>query len=140
MRQVADSSAKVFVDAFKKKFPDAPYVNQCARSAYVAVNLMAKAWEIAKTTDTDAGDRALESGITFDAPEGRVLLDPATHHLTMHMRLAQVQADHSVAFPHDFGPIEPWWLRTLGVNLVKANDAKQYLPGDDPRYVKYKKQ
>jgi hypothetical protein len=58
----------------------------------------------------------------------------------MHMRLAQVQADHSVTFPADFGPIEPWWLRTLGVNLVKTNDAKQYLPWDDPRYVQYKKQ
>jgi urea transport system substrate-binding protein len=139
VNQVANS-AKVFVDAFKKKFPDAPYVNQCARSAYVAVNIMAKAWEIAKTTDTDAVIAALESGITFDAPEGRVFLDPATHHLTMHMRLAQVQADHSVTFPADFGPIEPWWLRTLGVNLVKTNDAKQYLPWDDPRYVQYKKQ
>jgi urea transport system substrate-binding protein len=130
--------AKTFVEAFKKKFPDAPYVNQCARSAYVALNLMAKAWALAGTTDTDKVISALESGISFDAPEGRVLLDPATHHLTMHMRLAQVQADHNIAFPYDFGPIEPWWLRSLGVNLVRHNDAKQYLPADDPRYAKYK--
>ena len=55
-----------------------------------------------------------EFGIHFDAPEGRVLLDPATHHLTMTIRLAQVQADHSIKFVEDFGPIEPWWLRSSG--------------------------
>ena len=43
--------------------------------------------------------------ISFDAPEGRVLLDPATHHLTMTIRLAQAQADHSIKFVNDFGPI-----------------------------------
>jgi hypothetical protein len=80
---------------------------------------------------------ALESGISFDAPEGRVLLDPATHHLTMTIRMAQVQADHSIKFVHDFGPIEPWWLRSLGVNLVRSDDAKQYLPGDDKRFAKF---
>lgn len=133
-------SAKTFVDAFRAKFPDAPYVNQPARCAYTAVNLMAKAWEIAGTTDTDKVIAALESGLTFDAPEGKVLLDPATHHLTMTIRLAQVQSDHSIKFVENLGPIEPWWLRSLGVNLVRQNDGKQYLPWDDPRYAKYKKQ
>ncbi|MFO1057525.1 MAG: transporter substrate-binding protein [Dongiaceae bacterium] len=131
-------AAKAFVDAFRAKFKDAAYVNQPARCAYTAVHLMALAWERAGTTDTDQTISALESGIAFEAPEGRVLLDPATHHLSMTIRLAQVQADHSIKFVHDFGSLEPWWLRSLGVNLVRHNDAKQYLPGDDPRFAKYK--
>jgi len=133
-------SAKAFVDAMRAMFPDIAYVNQPARCAYVAVHLMAKAWEKAGTTDTDAVIHALESGLSFDAPEGRVFLDPATHHLTMPIRMAQVQADHSIAFVEDFGPIEPWWLRKLGVNLVRSDDARQYLPWDDADFAQYKKQ
>jgi urea transport system substrate-binding protein len=130
-------SAKKFVDDFRHMFPDAANVNQPARCAYVAVYLMAEAWKRAGSTKTDDVISALESGISFDAPEGRVLLDPATHHLTMTIRMAQVQADHSIKFVHDFGPIEPWWLRSLGVNLVRSDDAKQYLPGDDKRFAKF---
>lgn len=118
-------------------FPDAANVNQPARCAYVAVHLMAEAWKRAGSAKTDDVISALEFGISFDAPEGRVLLDPATHHLTMTIRMAQVQPDHSIKFVQDFGPIEPWWLRSLGVNLVRSDDAKQYLPGDDKRFAKF---
>jgi ABC-type branched-subunit amino acid transport system substrate-binding protein len=115
-------SAKKFVDDFRRMFPDAANVNQPARCAYVAVHLMAAAWKRAGSTNTDEVISAL---------------DPATHHLTMSIRMAQVQPDHSIKFVQDFGPIEPWWLRSLGVNLVRSDDAKQYLPGDDKRFAKF---
>ena len=130
---------KSFVKRFRNKFPDEPYINQPARCAYVAVHIMAEAWKRAGNTKTDDVISALESGITFDAPEGRVLLDPATHHLTMNIRMAKIDRKHNVNWVHDFGPIEPWWLRSAGVNLVRQNDAKQYLPWDDARYIKYKR-
>jgi branched-chain amino acid transport system substrate-binding protein len=128
---VTDSAA-AFVEQFRVKFPDAAYVNQPARSAYVAVQLMAMAWEEAGTTDTDAVINALESGLTFDAPEGSVTLDPATHHLAMNIRMAQVQDDHSVKMVADFGVIEPWWLRERGVDLTQKAESRQYTPSDDP--------
>ena len=139
IEEIPTAANQDFLAAWHAKWPDEPYVNQPARSAYVAVNLMAEAWRRAGTTETDAVISALESGITFDAPEGRVLLDPATHHLTMNIRMARVDETHAISWVHDFGPVEPWWLRTLGVNLVRQNDGKQYLPWDDPRYAKYKK-
>ena len=131
---------KAFLEAWHARWPDEPYVNQPARCSYVAVHIMAEAWRRAGSTDTDATIAALESGITFDAPEGRVLLDPATHHLTMNIRMAHVDETHTVSWVHDFGPVEPWWLRTLGVNLVRQNDGRQYLPWDDVRYEKYKQE
>ena len=139
IEEIPTAANKDFLAAWHAKWPDEPYVNQPARCAYVAVNIMAEAWRRAGTTETDAVIAALESGITFDAPEGRVLLDPATHHLTMKIRMARVDETHAISWVNDFGPIEPWWLRTLGVNLVRQNDGKQYLPWDDPRYAKYKK-
>ena len=42
-------------------FPDAANVNQPARCAYVAVNLMAEAWKRAGNTNTDDVISALES-------------------------------------------------------------------------------
>ena len=140
IEEIPTDANKAFIEAWRAKWPDEPYINQPARCAYVAVHIMAEAWRRAGTTDTDATIAALESGITFDAPEGRVLLDPATHHLTMNIRMAHVDETHAVSWVHDFGPVEPWWLRTLGVNLVRQNDGRQYLPWDDARYEKYKKE
>ncbi len=133
-----EEGAAAFNAEMRALFPDMDYVNQPARCAYVAVNLMAEAWRHAGTTETEATIAALQSGLYFDAPEGRVFLDPATHHLTMDIRMAQVQPEHGITFVHNFGPIEPWWLRKLGVNLVRHDDAKQYLPWDDPEFAKYK--
>ena len=140
IEEIPTDANKAFLEAWRAKWPDEPYVNQPARCAYVAVHIMAEAWRRAGTTDTDSVIAALESGITFDAPEGRVLLDPATHHLTMNIRMAHVDEAHKISWVHDFGPVEPWWLRTLGVNLVRQNDGRQYLPWDDARYEKYKKE
>ena len=140
IEEIPTDANKAFIEAWRAKWPDEPYINQPARCAYVAVHIMAEAWRRAGSTDTDATIAALESGITFDAPEGRVLLDPATHHLTMNIRMAHVDEAHAVSWVHDFGPVEPWWLRTLGVNLVRQNDGRQYLPWDDARYEKYKKE
>jgi branched-chain amino acid transport system substrate-binding protein len=54
------------------------------------------------------------------------------------MQLIRVDDKHQIDFVRNFGSIEPWWLRSLGVNLVRHNDAKQYLPWDDPRLAKFK--
>ena len=70
IEEIPTDANKAFLEAWHAKWPDEPYVNQPARCAYVAVNLMAEAWRRAGTTDTDAVIAALESGITFDAPEG----------------------------------------------------------------------
>lgn len=140
IEEIETDANDAFVDRFREAFPDEPYINQPARCAYVAVHLMAEAWRRAGTTETEAVIGALESGITFDAPEGRVLLDPATHHLTMQIRMAKVNEEHGVEWVHEFGPVEPWWLRSMGVNLVRENDGRQYLPWDDPRFEQYQQQ
>ena len=141
LEELADTNpnAKKFVTAIRGKYPDMAYVNECARCAYIAVNMMALAWAKAGTTDTDPTIAALQSGLSFAGPDGMVSLDPATHHLSMEMRMAQVQADHSVKFVADLGRVEPWWLKKLGVDLSAKAESKQYLPTDDPELSKYLK-
>ena len=138
VEETPTDSARAFVEKARAINPDEPYINQMTRCAYVAIHLMALAWERAGTTETQATIAALESGLSFDAPEGPVFLDPATHHLTMDIRMGRVNENHELEFVHDFGAIEPWWLRTLGVNLVRTDEARQFLPWDDPRLAQYK--
>lgn len=138
IEELPGDNAQKFVKDIRALDPELPYVNEMARDAYIAVHLTAKAWALAGTTEVEATIDALESGLSFDAPEGPVFLDPATHHLTSTMRLLRVDANHNIEFVEDFGQIEPWWLRSLGVNLVRTDDNKQYLPWDDPRLAKYK--
>jgi branched-chain amino acid transport system substrate-binding protein len=140
IEEIPTDANAAFIEAWRAKWPDEPYINQMTRCAYVAIHLMALAWERAGTTETQDTISALESGLSFDAPEGPVFLDPATHHLTMDIRMGRVNENHDLEFVHDFGAIEPWWLRTLGVNLVRENDGRQYLPWDDARYEKYKQE
>ncbi len=139
LEEIPTEASKAFVEAARRLEPNEPYISEMTRAAYIAVNLMAKAWTRAGTTETDAVLTALESGLSFDAPEGRVFLDPATHHLTMHMRIGFVTDKHEILMAEDIGAVEPWWLRSLGVNLVRQNDAKQYQPADDPSFAKYLK-
>lgn len=138
IEELPGASAKAFVAGIREIDPKAPYVSEMARDAYVAVNVLAKAWAVAGSTDTEKTISGLESGVSFDAPEGRTFLDPATHHLSSDVQLIRVGAKHEIEFVQDFGMREPWWLRSLGVNLVRKNDAKQYLPWDDARLAKYK--
>lgn len=46
-----------------------------------AVNLCAAAANNAGTTETDDVIAALESGLSFEAPNGTVMLEPCSHHL-----------------------------------------------------------
>ncbi len=138
VEETPTDSARAFVEKARAINPDEPYINQMTRCAYVAIHMMALAWERAGTTETQATIAALESGLSFAAPEGPVFLDPATHHLTMDIRMGRVNENHDLEFVHDFGAIEPWWLRTLGVNLVRTDEARQFLPWDDPRLAQYK--
>ncbi len=138
VEETPTESARAFVEKARAINPDEPYINQMTRCAYVAIHMMALAWERAGTTETQATIAALESGLSFAAPEGPVFLDPATHHLTMDIRMGRVNENHDLEFVHDFGAIEPWWLRTLGVNLVRTDEARQFLPWDDPRLAQYK--
>jgi urea ABC transporter substrate-binding protein len=139
LEETPSDSAKKFVAAARKLEPNEPYISEMTRCSYIAVNMMALAWKRAGTTKTEEVIGALQSGLSFDAPEGKVFLDPATHHLTMHIRIGYVNEKHEILLADDIGPVEPWWLRSLGVNLVRHDDAKQYQPADDPSYAKFLK-
>ena len=74
-----------------------------------------------------------EGDAGIDAPEGRVTIDPASQHLSHHMRMVSVNDRHEVAVLKDFGEIKPYWLGQVGCNLTKRDDNEQYSPSSLPR-------
>jgi branched-chain amino acid transport system substrate-binding protein len=118
-----------FVKRFREMFPDVPYIGEQTQNTYVGIYLYAKAVELAGTTDIPKVIEALESGISFDAPEGRVYLDPKTHHLVRDVRIVVVDENHELHFPKTYEQVWPDWLsREKGVDLTKKPEFVQYEP------------
>lgn len=80
---------KAFIKAYRGA-GNKDYVSNTTMNEYVALRLWAAAVAKAGSLDRNAVLKALESGLTFDAPHGKVALDPATHHCTYDMYLAEV--------------------------------------------------
>ena len=58
---------------------------------YQGFKLWAEAVKKAGSLDRTKLLTALESGITIDGPSGKVTLDPATHHCTLNVSIAEVK-------------------------------------------------
>jgi branched-chain amino acid transport system substrate-binding protein len=86
-------AAQKFVAAYKARFgADAP-VTACAEAAYFQMLMYARALAITGTDNPDAIIATLK-GMEFDAPQGRVRIDPSTHHTELWPRLGKINADH----------------------------------------------
>lgn len=85
-----DSDAnRAFVDRWHKRYgADYPVITEFASNTYQGMHLWAKAVEMAGTTDRLKVIEALETGISFDGPSGKVTIDPQTHHVKVDARMA----------------------------------------------------
>jgi branched-chain amino acid transport system substrate-binding protein len=84
--------ARRFVAEFKRRFgADAP-VTACAEAAYFQVKLFAKALQQAGVDDPEVVVSNL-LGMEYEAPQGRVRIDPDNHHTEVWPRVARVDAN-----------------------------------------------
>jgi len=128
MEELSTPANQRFVQRFYEMFPDADYINQEAQNNYVSIHLYAKAVEAAGTTDQAAVIEQLESGLTFDAPEGTVTLDGATHHLDHTMRIARADENHDLEFFGEQRRDETFLSETVGADLREVAETTQYRP------------
>lgn len=119
-------ASKSFVEKIKKAKPDSPYISELASATYEGVHLWALGVKKAGSIDRMKLIEALESGISFDGPSGKVLIDKATHHTTRNAFLAEVK-DRKWSVLESYPDVKP--LDTASVcDLVKnPNDTKQYV-------------
>ena len=139
IEEVPTKRNRDFVKRWYEMFPDDPYIGQMAQNTYFSVHLYANAVRLAGTTEQETVKRALESGMSIEAPEGSVFMEPATHHAGHYIRLAVADANHHVQFLREWPMITPWWLQRMGVNLVGKKEYKQYVPDEDPYFTMFSK-
>jgi urea transport system substrate-binding protein len=115
-----------FVAALKKGYPKIPYISELVAATYEGFYLWAAGVKAAGSLDRMKVIEALEGGISFDGPSGKVVLDHATHHATRNAYLAVVK-DKKWSVIETFEAQKP--LDTAGVcDLIKnPRDNQQYV-------------
>jgi branched-chain amino acid transport system substrate-binding protein len=133
IEEVDTPASKAFVETFRARFPDEPYINQEAANSYIAMYLYKQLVERAGTTEHAALRAEIAEGdVCFDGPSGNVCLDPKSQHMSHTIYLAKVEADHSIAFPTVWENIAPYWLGDAGCDLTQADPSAQYTPSSPP--------
>jgi len=84
-----------------------PYITDSANAVWTGWHFWAQAVNKAGTVDRDKVIAALESGLSFDAPEGTVHLDGKSHHLTHNVNIAQTNANHGFNIIQTLSAISP---------------------------------
>jgi branched-chain amino acid transport system substrate-binding protein len=134
IEEVDNPQSKAFVEKWHKKFPNEPYINQEAENSYLAVQLYKQMVERAdgSTKKDDLRKVIAQGDVCYDAPEGKVCLDPKSQHMSHTIYLAKVNDDHSISFPKVWNDIKPYWLGDAGCDLTKNDPSEQYTPSSPP--------
>jgi urea transport system substrate-binding protein len=91
--QTVDTAAsKKFVDAFKAKYGESRVVNDPMEAAYTMVYLWKMAVEKAETYEDLEKVRAAAVGLSFMAPNGKVVMN-RNHHISKIVRIGKVRKD-----------------------------------------------
>ncbi len=78
-----------FVQRFRARFGSDRTLSDPMEAAYIAVHLWAQAVESAGSDEVSAIRQAI-SDQSFDAPEGKVSIDPQSHHISKFIRIGQI--------------------------------------------------
>lgn len=134
IEEVDTPESKAFIEKFRAKFPNEPYINQEAANSYIGLNLYKQMVERANgsTNREDLRKIIAEGDVCFDGPSGNVCLDPKSQHMSHTIYLAKVEADHSVTFPKVWNDVKPYWLGEAGCDLTQNDPSEQYTPSNPP--------
>lgn len=80
-----------FAESLRKTFPKTPYISELGATTYEGFHLWAAGVRSAGSLDRMKVIEALEGGVSFDGPSGKVVLDHATHHTTRNAYVAVVK-------------------------------------------------
>jgi urea transport system substrate-binding protein len=116
-----------FLDRFHKRFgADYPNVTELAMGTYQGFLLWAEAVKRASSVDRMKVIEALETGISIDAPSGKVTIDPPTHHCILDVHIAEVQ-DKKLVVLEDFAQQKPADTAAVCDLIKNPNDNQQYV-------------
>ena len=124
---VKNAANTTFLENFHKRFgADYPNVTELAMGTYQGFKLWAEGVKKANSVDRMKVIEALETGISIEAPSGKVTIDPPTHHCILDVHIAEVK-DKKFNLLEDFPQQKP--SDTAAVCDLKKN------PNDNQQYV-----
>ena len=125
---VENPANAAFVKLWQAKYgSDTPIVSE-AVDVWNAVHLWAAAVNKAGSADTKPVIAALESGLSFDAPNGNVKLEPGSHHLRQNIYIAEGDDKHSFKIVETFPDAAPTYENEKCDLVAHPSLAEQFTP------------
>ncbi len=87
-QNVGGESNQSFVRKYKQRYGEDEPTNMCAEASYFQVHIFAKALAETNSMDPDTL-RPMVLGTAFEAPQGRVLINPACNHTDLWTRIGR---------------------------------------------------
>jgi len=123
--ELTTDASKAYVAKVKGKMADVPYVSELAACTYEGFHLWAQAVKQAGSIDRMKVTEALEAGMSFDGPSGKVTIDKATHHVVRNAFLADVK-DRKWNVLETFPDAKPQDTAAVCDLVKNPTEAKQY--------------
>ena len=117
-----------FVKLWQAKYgSETPIVSE-AVDVWNSVHLWAAAVNKAGSADSEPVIAALESGLTFDAPNGMVKLEPGSHHLRQNIYIAEGDDKHSFTIVETFPDVAPTYENEKCDLIANPTLAEHFTP------------
>ena len=106
---------------------DEPIISEAA-DVWNAVHIWAAAVEKAGATDNDAVIAALESGISFEGPNGTVSMQPGSHHLRQNIYIVRGNREHAFDVIQKFEYVVPSFEDEVCDVIANPDTAEHFVP------------
>ncbi len=128
-QELDNAANREFVKRWRARFgAKHAYITDSANIVWTGWHLWAMAVNKAGSLELGKVIKALESGLTFDAPEGQVKLDPQSHHIIHTVHLAQVNDKRGFKILKTFPNVPPTDTMDVCNLLTNPNQHVQYTP------------
>lgn len=117
-----------FVEMWEAEYGSDTPIVAGAVDVWNAVHLWAAAANKAGSSDADAVIAALESGLSFDAPNGKVTLEAGSHHLRQDIYIAEGDADHGFKIVQTFADSAPSYENDKCDLVANPKTAEHFTP------------
>lgn len=117
-----------FVELWESEYGSDTPIVAGAVDVWNAVHLWATAANKAGSAEADAVIAALESGLSFDAPNGTVTLEPGSHHLRQDIYIAEGNDDHGFNIVQTFSNSAPTYENDKCDLVANPKTAEHFTP------------
>jgi urea transport system substrate-binding protein len=128
-QELDNETNKKWVAAWRQQFgADYPYITDSANTVWNGWHLWAMAANMAGSLEPVKVIAALESGLIFDAPEGKIKLDPQSHHVVHTVHLAKVNDKQGFTIFKTIENVEPTDTKQVCDLITNPDQHIQYTP------------